>query len=147
MADHGFAADMLEQCVAGRTLQVARIVSAKFDQALKEYGLTSNQLTLLCLVATLEPVRPRDMLPYLKMEQSTLSRNLDRLVDRGLLERREDEADSRSVRMALTKAGSQKLRSARAGWDCAQEWAEEALGRAGIEEIAVTARRLNPLMP
>ncbi|MHA7819518.1 MAG: MarR family winged helix-turn-helix transcriptional regulator [Erythrobacter sp.] len=147
MEDREFAQEMLMQCVAGRTHQVARIVSARYDQALKEFGLTSNQLTLLCLVATLEPVRPSDMLPYLRMEQSTLSRNLERLVDRGLLERREDEADSRSVQMVLTKAGSQTLRAARDGWDRAQEWAVEALGQSGVEELSLTARRLNPLMP
>ncbi|MDE1467812.1 MarR family winged helix-turn-helix transcriptional regulator [Aurantiacibacter sp. D1-12] len=138
---------MLQGCVAGRTHQIARIVSAQYDAALKPYGLTANQLTLLCMTAVMQPVRPRDMLPYLKMEQSTLSRSLDRLVKNGWLKRDTDPEDSRSHRMALTSQGTTKLAEAQAGWGEAQAWADEAMGKQGIASFTKVARQLNPLMP
>lgn len=147
MDDRSFAQCMLTQCVAGRTHQIARIVSARYDQAMKPYGLTSNQMTLLCLVALLQPTTSSSMLPYLKMEQSTLSRNLERLVAKEWLERSPGKDDSRTTCLSLTAAGSAKLREGRAGWDKAQAWAAEALGDASIVGLNETAHRLNPLMP
>lgn len=147
MEDADFAQEMLAQCVAGRTHQIARIVSQNFDQALKPFGLTSNQLTLLCMVALFQPTSSTEMLPYLKMEQSTLSRNLERLERNGWIERAHAADDSRKVALRLTVQGSAKLREARPGWDAAQDWARDALGATGITDIAQTAHRLNPLMP
>jgi DNA-binding MarR family transcriptional regulator len=138
---------MLSACVAGRTHQIARVVSAQYDAALKDYDLTANQLTLMCIVTLMQPVRPRDMLPYLKMEQSTLSRSLDRLVQRGWLKRESDGDDHRSVYMAMTSQGAAKLHEARTGWDKAQAWAGRALGDEGIACFSRTAHRLNPLLP
>lgn len=141
------AVEMLRGCVAGRTHQIARIVSAHYDNALREHGVTSNQLTLLCLVAMLQPVRPADMLGYLQMEQSTLSRNVERLAKKGWLRRIPHEDDARSIRFELTHEGKAKLKTAYAGWEDAQRWAQQALGDEGIEHLELTANRLNPLMP
>lgn len=141
------AVQMLRSCVAGRTHQIARIVSARYDQALRQHGVTSNQLTLLCLVSMLQPVRPADMLGYLQMEQSTLSRNLERLEKHEWVRRLSDPEDNRAVRFELTAAGTDKLREAYAGWQEAQEWAESALGQDNIGGLERTAHRLNPLMP
>lgn len=147
MNDREIALGMLSECVAGRTHQIARIVSAEYDKALKEFELTANQLTLLCMTALMQPVRAQDMLPYLKMEQSTLSRSLDRLVAKGWLARQPDPEDSRAVRVALTAQGSEKLHAAQEGWQQAQDWAIKALGAEGIDGFHQTAHRLNPLMP
>ena len=89
------AKDILTHCVAGRTHQIARIVSARYDSALEAHGLTSHQLTLLSMICMMQPVAPASMLPYLKMDQSTLSRNLDRLVNKGWLEAVADDNDRR----------------------------------------------------
>lgn len=138
---------MLAHCVAGRTLQMARMVSARFDDALRPYGITAHQLTLLSMVAKRKSVTPREMIPFLKMDQSTLSRNLARLIDKGLLQSIPDKDDARSHRISLSDQGRTTWRKAYAGWKDAQAWAVDAFGRKDMAELRDIADRLNPMLP
>ena len=81
------------------------------------------------------------------MEQSTLSRNLDRMVDKGWLAKMPDPGDARTTSLELTPEGTAKLHDARAGWDDAQAWALDAFGTGGVLALDRSAHRLNPLMP
>lgn len=141
------AREILGQCLAGRTLQIARIVSARYDRALSQHGLTAHQLTLLSMIALRQPIAARDMLPYLKMEQSTLSRNLERMAARGWLAFSPDETDSRTRLAQLTAAGQHTLRSAHQSWRETQSWARLEFGQDGAEAIIALAHALNPLLP
>jgi len=138
---------MLAHCVAGRTLQMARIVSAKFDDALRSTGITAHQLTLLSMVAKRKSTTPRDMIPFLKMDQSTLSRNLSRLIDKKLLAAKPDKDDARTQRITLTPQGRKIWRQAYAGWNQAQQWAEETFGKEDMAELRRIAEKLNPVLP
>lgn len=147
MKDEEIAGDMLARCVAGRTLQMARIISARFDEALRPFGITAHQLTLLSMVAVRKSTTPREMIPFLKMDQSTLSRNLARLIDKGLLRSEPGEDDARTHRITLTRQGRGTWREAYAGWKEAQEWAEDAFGKQDMTELRNIADRLNPMLP
>jgi DNA-binding MarR family transcriptional regulator len=53
-----------------------------------------------------QPQRISDLNRHVLLSQPALSRMVDRLAERGLLERRPDPADGRGVRLALTPAGA-----------------------------------------
>ncbi len=147
MTDEDIAAEMLAHCVSGRTLQMARIVSARFDEALRPYGITAHQMTLLSMIALRGSFTAREMIPFLKMDQSTLSRNLARLETRGLLKSQPDKEDARSQRISLTPSGRKTWRAANAGWRDAQDWARDAFGEEDMAELRRIAERLNPMLP
>ena len=69
------------------------------DVSMKEYDV------LYALSKSDAPVRLTDMHRRVLLSQPALSRMVDRLVERGLLERHEDAGDRRVVRLALTEAG------------------------------------------
>jgi DNA-binding MarR family transcriptional regulator len=52
-----------------------------------------------------EPVRIGELHRHVLLSQPALSRMVDRLVERGLIERCPDPADRRGVRLSLTDAG------------------------------------------
>src|SRR5271156_5625725 len=52
-----------------------------------------------------EPVRLSDLNRHVLLSQPALSRLVDRLAERGLVERCADPADGRGVRLSLTDAG------------------------------------------
>ena len=52
-----------------------------------------------------EPVRLSDLNRHVLLSQPALSRLVDRLAERGLVERCSDPADGRGVRLSLTEAG------------------------------------------
>jgi DNA-binding MarR family transcriptional regulator len=69
------------------------------DVSMKEYDV------LYALTKSADPVRLTDLHRRVLLSQPALSRMVDRLVERGLVERCADENDKRVVRLALTDAG------------------------------------------
>jgi DNA-binding MarR family transcriptional regulator len=69
------------------------------DVSMREYDV------LYTLSKCPEPQRLSDLGRHVLLSQPALSRLIDRLAERGLVERRPDPADGRGVRLALTPAG------------------------------------------
>jgi len=84
---------------------VANKASKDFDTELKKHGLSlALWPTLMCLWEE-EGVTQRDIALKSKVESSTTTRTLDKLVALDLVERREDPHSRRSFRIFLTEAG------------------------------------------
>ncbi len=69
------------------------------DVTMREYDV------LYTLSKCHEPVRLGELHRHVLLSQPALSRMVDRLVARGLVERQADLADGRGVRLSLTEAG------------------------------------------
>ena len=69
------------------------------DVSMREYDV------LYTLSKCPEPVRLSELNRHVLLSQPALSRLVDRLADRGLVERCSDPADGRGVRLSLTEAG------------------------------------------
>jgi DNA-binding MarR family transcriptional regulator len=74
------------------------------EVSMKEYDV------LYALTKADGPVRLTDLHRRVLLSQPALSRMVDRLVARGLVERCEDAGDRRVVRLALTEAGRSRQR-------------------------------------
>jgi DNA-binding MarR family transcriptional regulator len=57
-----------------------------------------------------EPINMTELNRHVLLSQPALSRLVDRLAERGLVERRSDPADGRGVRLSLTEAGRARQR-------------------------------------
>jgi DNA-binding MarR family transcriptional regulator len=69
------------------------------DISMREYDV------LYTLSKCREPVRIGELNRHVLLSQPALSRLVDRLAERGLIERQSDPADGRGVRLSLTEAG------------------------------------------
>ena len=74
------------------------------DVSMREYDV------LYTLSKCPGPQRLSDLNRHVLLSQPALSRLVDRLAERGLVERRADPADGRGVRLALTAAGRDRQR-------------------------------------
>ena len=84
---------------------VANKASKDFDVELKKHGLSiALWPTLMCLWEE-EGVTQREIALKSKVESSTTTRTLDKLVALALVERRDDPNSRRSFRIYLTDAG------------------------------------------
>ncbi|WP_017220537.1 MarR family winged helix-turn-helix transcriptional regulator [Moritella dasanensis] len=84
---------------------VANKASKDFDTELKKHGLSlALWPTLMCLWEE-EGVTQREIALKSKVESSTTTRTLDKLVALELVERRDDPNSRRSFRIYLTDAG------------------------------------------
>jgi DNA-binding MarR family transcriptional regulator len=74
------------------------------DLSMKEYDV------LYTLSKCQHAIRLTELNRHVLLSQPALSRMVDRLADRGFIDRQQDPADRRSVRLALTPAGLDKQR-------------------------------------
>jgi len=135
--------DVSANCLGLRARVVERVVSSIFDRQLRPLGLRNTQVTVLTAIAKAEFATPRALGQALDLEKSTVSRTLDRMIERGWVETVEVE-DARSYGVRLTSAGEETLLEAYPAWRTAQREVEALLGASlgsGLHDIA---GRLNP---
>ncbi len=84
-------------------------IMGRYNAALKEemaaLGLTTPQMRALAVLSVVNGILIGQLAVYAVVQQSTLSRALDALVQGGLVRRETDGSDSRAVRVFLTDAG------------------------------------------
>lgn len=97
------------------------------DVSVREYDV------LYTLAKCPSPVRIGELRLHVLLSQPALSRLVDRLVDRGWIERRVDDEDRRGVRLSLSEAGRQVQR--RIGRRHARSVAASVNGALDAEEL------------
>ncbi|MBE1584297.1 MarR family winged helix-turn-helix transcriptional regulator [Nonomuraea angiospora] len=82
------------------------LVNAVYAESAREYGLTSQQGQLLCVLMA-QPYGMSELGATLGLAKSSLTGLVDRTERNGLVQRRPDPHDSRALRIALTGKGSE----------------------------------------
>ncbi|MBP7565810.1 MAG: winged helix-turn-helix transcriptional regulator [Burkholderiaceae bacterium] len=117
----------VQGCTNLKLRQLTRQVSRHFDAEVAQAGLRITQYSLLSHVVKLGPLRPVDLARWMRMEPSTLTRNLRPLIDQGWVVL-EPGADARSRLVSATDAGRAKRAEAQRHWRTAQESLNQQLG-------------------
>jgi MarR family transcriptional regulator for hemolysin len=74
---------------------VARLLRKRFEQRAKGLGLTRSQWQTLAYLSNNEGIHQAGLAEMLEIEPITLARILDKLAERGLIERRQHPTDRR----------------------------------------------------
>lgn len=93
---------------------VARLMRTVFDRRMRELGLTRSQWWVLTHLYFREGITQTEFSAVLEIERASLGRLLDRLEEKGWLERRADPADRRIKRVYLTGEVEPLMRTMRA---------------------------------
>lgn len=112
------------------------------DVSMREYDV------LYTLSKCDQPIRLGELHRHVLLSQPALSRLVERLTERGLIERSADPADGRGVRLSLTEAGRERQRSV--GGRHAVSVAREVSARlteAEARQLEAICRRLADLDP
>lgn len=130
------------QCLGLRVRVLNRVLSSIYDDALRPCGLKVSQLTILVVIANRGTVRPADIGALIHMDNSTLSRNLERIRRQGWIEIAADDSDARAHPVRLTGKGRKVLECAIPRWEEAQGQARARLGDEGAGALHSLAERL-----
>ncbi len=98
----------VERVVAAYEALMHRLTSTHAPEFLA-VGVTMSQAKVLYLVQSVPGLRMSDLSARLHVSLSTVSGVVDRLVDQGLIRRRDDPADRRHVVLRITDAGATQL--------------------------------------
>ncbi|NDW06239.1 MarR family winged helix-turn-helix transcriptional regulator [Jiella pacifica] len=133
-------ADELADFLCFSVYEAGHAFNQLYRELLAELGLTYPQYLVMTLLWRRDDRSVKDLGLKLGLASNTLTPLLKRLESNGLIGRRRDPADERSVRIVLTKAG----RDLKARAKIVPERVAEATGltQAELAELAETLRRL-----
>jgi len=114
-------------CTNFKLRQLMRRVAQYYDAELVKAGLKVTQYSLLSYVLKLGPIRPGELARAMKMDASTLTRNLKPLVEAGWLALGAG-SDGRSRLVSITESGREKRHEAQRRWRVAQDGLNQQLG-------------------
>jgi len=134
--------EVRDRCLCLHVQRAARALARRFDHALKPFGLTSGQFSLMIALNRPEPPRIVDLAPFLAMDRTTLTAALKPLQRRGLVEALPDEKDARSRRLVLTDAGRALLVEALPTWRETHDAVDRELGGADPAGLRADLRAL-----
>jgi DNA-binding MarR family transcriptional regulator len=135
---------IIRDCIAVRLRLLNRVVTNVYDDALRPLGLKVSQLNILVAVAKLGLARPAVVCEILQLDTSTLSRNVERMRDKGWLEV-VAEHDARLQPLRITAQGKKLLQQAVPAWEEAQQRAQELLGEKAVNLLNKAAKKLGRL--
>ena len=114
-------------CTNLKLRQLMRSVARHYDLEVGKTGLRGTQYSLLSYVCKLGPIRPGELARAMKIDPSTLTRNLQPLVAGGWVELAAG-SDGRSRLITVTPAGRDKRSEAQRRWKVAQDGINQILG-------------------
>jgi DNA-binding MarR family transcriptional regulator len=99
----------------GRLLYAASAVLRRaFDQALAPWGITSSQASVLAFLEEVDhPITINQLARLLILESPSVTAMIDRLSERGLVERTDDPKDRRRTLVQLTEEAKRLQKSIR----------------------------------
>lgn len=127
-------------CLLSRTRRVARVVTGIYDQELRSHGLNAPQFSLLVVISRLDGATRSEIGRANSQERSTLSRNLQVLLDNGWVA--ETTGGGRRKPIVVSPEGYRLLDSAAPAWSAAQVKARKLLGQDGVASIMKVAEEI-----
>jgi DNA-binding MarR family transcriptional regulator len=106
-------------CLAMRTRRLSRILTRVYEDALRDYGITLPQFTLLTIISIHEPVTSAEIGRQFDFEKSTLSRTIGKMNTNGWVQERHGEKGERGL--VTTAHGQKTLRRAIPVWQKVQK--------------------------
>jgi len=129
--------DVAKHCLFAKTRTVSRFVTNVYTKALKDIGLTAVQYSMLTAILMLKRSNINDLSSVLKMDRTTINRNLKPLVRDGLVYV-DESADRREKIVMITKEGEAIYKKGYENWKAAQEMLKETLGEPLWDEMHET---------
>ncbi|VBB09005.1 Hypothetical protein LUCI_4291 [Lucifera butyrica] len=126
--------------------RASRAVTQFYDEVLKSCGLTIAQLALLRRLETAERITISELAKRLRIDRTTLNRNMKPLVDAGLIAVNPGK-DSRTRQVSLTEPGKDAADKGWTLWGEAQSELKEYLGEEDLAKLVQLLSKLEALVP
>jgi DNA-binding MarR family transcriptional regulator len=133
------ALEVNRTCMLTRARLIARVITNIYDQELRPFGINSPQYALLGVIAEIGPATRTEIAHHNHQERSTLSRNLQIMLDAGWIEELPNDEDRRSRPLVVKPAGRELMHNAMPAWRAGQARAKSRLGDDGMNAIIQVA--------
>jgi DNA-binding MarR family transcriptional regulator len=98
---------VLTESLGYRLLKARNLIVSEMDAALKDLDITGQQMGILMSLKLGAACTPFELSKLLGIDTGLMTRTLDKLEAKGLLERSRDVGDRRVVNLTLTQKGDE----------------------------------------
>jgi DNA-binding MarR family transcriptional regulator len=131
-----------DHCICLHAQRAARALARRFDKALKPFGITNGQFSLLMSLNRPEPPPVSAVADLLAMDRTTLTAALKPLERDGLLKVIPSEKDRRARLLLLTDAGLDVLARALPVWTSEHEALDTEMPQGDMDRLRQDLRRI-----
>lgn len=117
-----------EACINLSLKKADRIINSVYNRHLSECGLSASQFSTLRVINFVGMCSSQVIQDILILDQTTLSRNLKKMVSDGLIGVKEDKNDRRRRLLSLTAKGKTLCDAGEKRWNEAQTEIKSVLG-------------------
>jgi DNA-binding MarR family transcriptional regulator len=121
-------------CACFQVRKAARAITKLYEEMLRSIGLRATQFSLLMATRVLGPVTVVKLAQVTVMDRTTLTRNLQILAKRKLVQIKPGE-DRREREVTLTASGIEVLAKAVPLWEKAQDRVRQGLGEEKMSNL------------
>ena len=135
-----------QSCACGNLRKTTRTITQFYDKMLQSTGLRSTQCLLLLEISLNENISVTSLGNILRMDQSTVTRNVELLRKSGYIDIKKEEQDCRKKCITLTNKGLNILNAAIPIFAKAQSKIEDGIGKERIKELLKTLKDIDNLV-
>ena len=132
-----------DSCLCLHVQRAARSLARRFDEALRPFGLTNGQFSLLMSLNRPAPPPMAPVASLLAMDRTTLTAALKPLQRRGLVEVSPGPLDRRRLILKLTPRGRTLLAQAVPVWKQTHDEVEQLVPAGAPSQLRKTLRALS----
>lgn len=121
-------------CINAKIRKLHRIINSAYQQKINPFGLKGSMLSIMFIIGKMQRINQKKIADMLVLDQSTMSRDLKKLVDKGWVKLLKGE-DSRNIEAELTNKGYLLLEEVVPVWEKLHKNVETILGSYNIQQI------------
>lgn len=126
--------ELRQSCTSYKVRKLMRELSRHYDTELSHVGLKTTQYALLNTVYKVGTIRPTELSNMMRLDNSTLTRNIQVMVSHGFLALEKGQ-DERSREISITDLGREKRNEAYVYWENAQQKMNHLMGHDKVQAL------------
>jgi len=134
-------------CLNAKLRKLHRLLNGVYQQKINPFGLRGSMLSILFIVGKNPDVNQKMLAEMLVLDESTMSRDIGRLVKEGWIEKNQSMEDARVSHLLVTKSGYKLLEKVSPIWQRLHDSVEVILGGHQIAQIDLMTRAIQDHLP
>ncbi|MFX4210237.1 MarR family winged helix-turn-helix transcriptional regulator [Aliarcobacter butzleri] len=131
-------------CHCTNMRQISRKITNIYDEFLKPSNLNVTQYSLLSNLKRVQPIKMNDFSKVVKLDRTTLVRNLKPLINLSLIEIKSIDK-SKAQLLELSQKGIELQNEGYKYWQKAQEYIEQTINHAELEIFYTIVKKMESL--
>ncbi|MEC7753447.1 MAG: MarR family winged helix-turn-helix transcriptional regulator [Bacteroidota bacterium] len=122
-------------CLNSKVRRLHKLMDAIYQLELAQFGLKGSMLSILFVIGKKPGISQRQIADYLVLDQSTISRDIKKLLGNGWISLQKSEDDPRASELSISESGLTLLEKIAPVWSKVHEKMAAHLGNYQIQAL------------